>query len=100
MSSVAGLDVKTARGDTSAARGEEPVRSGGFMTGWSKGRLLEGGWLLLWVLASSVWCVSASARLGATFDEPTYMTLGLESWRTGSSKGLLDLGTMPLPPHV
>jgi hypothetical protein len=70
------------------------------MTGWNKGRLLEGGWLLFWIVASSIWCVSASARLGATFDEPTYLTLGLESWRTGSSKSLLDLGTMPLPPHV
>ncbi|HEY7425866.1 MAG TPA: hypothetical protein VH682_16670 [Gemmataceae bacterium] len=66
----------------------------------TKGRLLEGGWLLFWIIASSAWCVSASAHLGATFDEPTYVTLGLESWRTGSSKGLLDLGTMPLPPHV
>jgi hypothetical protein len=65
-----------------------------------KGRLLEGGWLLFWIIASSAWCVSASAHLGATFDEPTYVTLGLESWRSGSSKGLLDLGTMPLPPHV
>ncbi|HEY7314622.1 MAG TPA: glycosyltransferase family 39 protein [Gemmataceae bacterium] len=56
--------------------------------------------MLFWIAASSVWCVSASTRLGATFDEPTYITLGLESWRTGSSKSLLDLGTMPLPPHV
>jgi hypothetical protein len=38
--------------------------------------------------------------LGATFDEPTYIAYGLESWNTGSSKRLLDLGTMPLPPHV
>jgi hypothetical protein len=70
------------------------------MAGWAKSRLFEGGWLLFWIVASSVWCVSASARLSATFDEPTYVTLGLESWRTGSSKGLLDLGTMPLPPHL
>lgn len=70
------------------------------MTAWGKGRLLDGGWLLFWVIASSVWCVSASARLSATFDEPTYITLGLESWRTGSYKPLIDLGTMPLPPRV
>ena len=67
---------------------------------WWKGRLLESGWLLFWIIASSAWCVSASARLGATFDEPTYIQLGLESWRTGSYKSLLDLGTMPLPPRV
>jgi hypothetical protein len=65
-----------------------------------KNRLLDGAWLLFWMLASSVWCVSASVRLGATFDEPTYVSGGLESWRTGSSKRLLDLGTMPLPSHV
>jgi hypothetical protein len=68
--------------------------------GWCKGRLWEGSWLLFWIAASSAWCVSASARLSATFDEPTYITLGLQSWRTGSYKPLLDLGTMPLPPQV
>jgi hypothetical protein len=70
------------------------------MTGWCKGRILEGGWLLCWIIASSGWCVLASARLSATFDEPTYITLGLESWRSGSYKPLIDLGTMPLPPRV
>jgi hypothetical protein len=64
------------------------------------GAWLDGAWLLFWMIASSAWCVSASAHLGATFDEPTYITYGLESWQTGSSKRLLDLGTMPLPPHV
>jgi hypothetical protein len=44
--------------------------------------------------------MSASARLSATFDEPTYVRLGLESWRTGTSRKLLDLGTMPLPVHA
>ncbi len=65
-----------------------------------KERLLESAWLLFWIIASTVWCVSASARLSATFDEPTYIALGLESWRTGSFKPLLDLGTLPLPPQV
>ncbi|HTU18607.1 MAG TPA: hypothetical protein VMG10_11150 [Gemmataceae bacterium] len=65
-----------------------------------KRRLLESGWLLFWIIASSAWCISASARLSATFDEPTYIRLGLESWRTGSYKSLLDLGTMPLPPRI
>jgi hypothetical protein len=63
-------------------------------------RLAEWGWLVFWLAVSSLWCVSASARLGATFDEPTYVSLGLESWRTGTSRRLLDLGTMPLPCHV
>lgn len=67
---------------------------------WRKSRFLEGGWLLFCVIASSAWCVSASARLSATFDEPTYITLGLDYWRTGSYKPLLDLGTMPLPPQA
>jgi hypothetical protein len=70
------------------------------MTDWCKGRLLDSGWLLFWIVASSVGCVSASAHLSATFDEPTYLTFGLESWRTGSYKRLIDLGTMPLPPRV
>ncbi len=70
------------------------------MTERAKGRVLEGIWITLCLVASSAWCVSAAANLGATFDEPTYLALGLESWQTGSSKRLLDLGTMPLPPHV
>ena len=70
------------------------------MVRWPESRLLDGAWLLFWIVASSAGCVSAAARLGATFDEPTYIAYGLESWNTGSSKRLLDLGTMPLPPHV
>jgi hypothetical protein len=70
------------------------------MSEWCKTRCLEGVWLLVAMIASSLWCVTASARLSATFDEPTYITLGLESWQTGSYKRLLDLGTMPLPPLV
>lgn len=70
------------------------------MVGWWKGRLLDSGWLLFWIIASSAWCVTASTRLSATFDEPTYIRLGMESWRTGRYKALIDLGTMPLPPRV
>ncbi|HWG45436.1 MAG TPA: hypothetical protein VN688_21920 [Gemmataceae bacterium] len=70
------------------------------MAGWDKSRLFDAAWLLFWIVASSVSCVVAAARLSATFDEPTYINCGLESWHTGSSKRLLDLGTMPLPPHV
>src|SRR5262249_12320305 len=58
-------------------------------------------WDRLWLLAcgfmSSVWCVTAAAAIGATFDEPLYVAKGLERWRTGSHAGLMRLGTMPLP---
>ena len=60
--------------------------------------------IVLWVVAcallSSVWCVTSARRLGATFDEPIYVTRGLERWRTGSTTGLMKLGTMPLPVDV
>ncbi len=57
-------------------------------------------WLLAWALASAAWCLTASAELSATFDEPLYLTRGLEAWRSGSHGGLLRLGTMPLPADV
>jgi hypothetical protein len=63
-------------------------------------RRLDGLWLLLWGLASSVWCITAACELGPTFDEPLYVARGLEGWRTGSHRGLIKLGTMPLPIDV
>jgi hypothetical protein len=57
-------------------------------------------WLLAFGLGSSVWCVTAAGRLSATFDEPVYVARGLDHWRSGSHAGLLQLGTMPLPPDV
>jgi hypothetical protein len=57
-------------------------------------------WILVWGIASSAWCLSGSTRLGATFDETTYVTQGLERWRSGECKGLMRLGTMPLPVDV
>jgi hypothetical protein len=57
-------------------------------------------WLLAWGAASTLWCVTAAQRLGATFDEPLYLERGLETWRSGSHRGLLRLGTMPLPADV
>jgi hypothetical protein len=54
-------------------------------------------WLVVFGVASSVWCVAAAGELGATFDEPLYVAKGLEHWRTGSHAGLMKLGTMPLP---
>jgi hypothetical protein len=54
-------------------------------------------WFLVFALASSVWCVTAAAQLGATFDEPVYVERGLHGWRNGTHSGLLRMGTMPLP---
>jgi len=60
-------------------------------------RILDAGWFLACLVASSVWCLTAAHELGATFDEPLYLTRGLETWRSGSHAGLMKLGTMPLP---
>lgn len=57
-------------------------------------------WLLLWGVASSAWIVSSAQQLSATFDEPLYLQLGLVHWRTGSTHGLMRVGTMPLPVDV
>ena len=53
-------------------------------------------WLLIFGTASAWYCISAAHALSATFDEPTYLRLGLEHWRTGSCRALMKLGTMPL----
>ncbi|MBM3980894.1 MAG: hypothetical protein FJ304_11525 [Planctomycetes bacterium] len=62
-----------------------------------RGRWVDLVWLLAVGVASSAWCVTAAARLGATFDEPFHMKAGLERWRTGSNKLLMKAGNMPLP---
>ena len=58
--------------------------------------LIDGGWLLFFGIASSIWCLTAAAHLGATFDEPIYLRCGLDHWHTGSYKQLMRLGAMPL----
>jgi hypothetical protein len=63
----------------------------------SRDRLFDALWLLVVGALSSAWCVTASGRLGATFDEPFYVAEGLNAWRTGSYKVLMTKGTMPLP---
>src|SRR5260370_23642135 len=65
-----------------------------------QGRLFAVCWVAAWALLSSAWCVTTARRIGATFDEPTYVTEGLLRWRTGSTAGLMKLGTMPLPVDV
>ena len=62
-----------------------------------RGRWVDVLWLLAFGLASSAWCLTAAARLGATFDEPFHVKAGLTSWRTGSNKLLMRAGNMPLP---
>lgn len=63
----------------------------------SRANRLDYGWLLLCLVLSSCWCLTAARQLSATFDEPLYVARGLERWRTGSHAGLMRLGTMPLP---
>ncbi len=60
-------------------------------------RIWDWLWFLAWVVGSSAACVSAAWRIGATFDEPLYISRAMEGWRNGSHEGLLHLGTMPLP---
>ncbi len=67
---------------------------------WLSDRWVDLGWLVLFGLASSAWCLTAAAHLGATFDEPLYIKAGLTSWRTGSNKLLMRAGTMTLPIDV
>ena len=72
---------------------QQPTRAG-------KEAYIDLLWLLIAGAASTWWCVSAAQALSATFDEPTYLGVGLEHWRTGSSKGMMKLGTMPLSVDV
>lgn len=60
-------------------------------------QLIDYSWLVAVGLASSFLCDVAANRVGVTFDEPTYLRLGLEFWHTGSHRELMKLGTMPLP---
>jgi hypothetical protein len=61
------------------------------------GRIWDAVWFLFCLGASSAWCLTAARELGVTFDEPVYIARGLEGWRTGSHRGLIRMGTMPLP---
>ncbi|HSQ58255.1 MAG TPA: hypothetical protein VLM40_21195, partial [Gemmata sp.] len=67
---------------------------------WLSTRRVDLAWLCAFGIASSVWCLTASARLGATFDEPFYIKAGLETWRSASNKPLMRSGVMTLPTDV
>lgn len=60
----------------------------------------DGLLLAIVALLSSVWIVTASRQVGATFDEPFYLEGGLDYWRHGHFGMLLAAGTMPLPAHL
>jgi hypothetical protein len=62
-----------------------------------RGRWLDAVWLLTFGVVSSVWCLTAAAQIGPTFDEPFHVKAGLTRWRTGSNKLLMRAGNMPLP---
>jgi hypothetical protein len=57
-------------------------------------------WFLAFAIASSAWCITASGRLTATFDEPIDLERAMQWWRTGSHRPLLRVGAMPLPMDV
>ena len=65
-----------------------------------RGSLFGFCWVAGWLLLSALGCVTSARQIGATFDEPIYVTEGLHRWRSGSSAGLMKLGTMPLPVDV
>jgi hypothetical protein len=65
-------------------------------TNTQRERIFDATWFVCCLALSSVWCWTAARQLGATFDEPTYIARGLDFWRTGSHRGLMVLGTMPL----
>ncbi len=61
---------------------------------------LDRTWLITCLLFATFWSVTASTKLSATFDEPNYVSNGLEGWRSGSYELLMRQGTMPLPVDV
>ena len=65
-------------------------------------RQADRAWLVAVGLLTSVWCVTAAARLGWTIDETFYVSAGLAEWAGGTAHEgrLTDWGTMPLPVHV
>jgi hypothetical protein len=70
------------------------------MTTENRSRILNGLCLGVALFASCAAILANSARLGATFDEPFYISKGLDHWRSGSYRTLMRAGTMPLPVDV
>ena len=57
------------------------------MAAWVRSRWLDVAWLLLWGLASSAWFLTAASQLGATFDEPFYVSEGLQPGAPAAPRG-------------
>ncbi|MCI0704005.1 MAG: hypothetical protein L0241_23345 [Planctomycetia bacterium] len=57
-------------------------------------------WLALLAAWSAAWCLTASPRIGATYDEPRYLEVGLEDWREWYCWRSTSEGIMPLPPEM
>jgi hypothetical protein len=53
-------------------------------------------WFIVLGVLSSVWCLTALSRIGATWDEPGYIRKGLAFWHTRSHVTYLNVGTLPL----
>lgn len=60
-------------------------------------QVLDWSWFLVLGAVSTLWCITAAGQLSATYDEPFYITQGLQCWHTGTHQNLLRMGTMPLP---
>src|SRR5437870_662807 len=64
---------------SAAARCRIRGREGMTMDRSARGKLIADWlWFLVFAAASSVWCATAAVQLGPTFDEPLYVTRGLE----------------------
>src|SRR4051812_1905090 len=67
-------------------------------------------WLPLLLAWSAGWCLTASPKIGVTYDEPFYLDAGMEAWRgwvreDGKPRGwaheaAVTNGVMPLPPDL
>jgi hypothetical protein len=58
---------------------------------------IDAVWLALLGACSAWWCLTATTRVGVTYDEVFYLSIGLETWRDWSDHKLAVNGVMPLP---
>ena len=63
-------------------------------------RWWDWAWVLAAGLLSSAYCTATAARVGATYDEPTYIHFGCKGWREDNNWRLVSNGIMPLPVDV
>lgn len=77
--------------DAGAATGPAPAPSG------RRDVLIDAAWIAVLFAWAAAWCLSASARLGVTYDEPFYMDAGMDGWRKWWAEMPALNGVMPLP---